>query len=92
MNRYNLFLVLGLLFSLFSCKGNRTDKKLNKTVVNSSTELRIDHVNIWVKNPKKAKEKLIEIEFSSVPDSLSEIHKGQGTSGRYFYFLMGILN
>lgn len=52
-----------------------------------SADLQVDHINIWVKDPQRAKEKLMNIGFSSVPDSLSAIHHGQGTSGRYFHFL-----
>jgi len=41
--------------------------------------------------PKKAKEKLIEVGFNAVPDTLSQVHSGQGTSGRYFNFLNSYL-
>ena len=54
---------------------------------NESPNLVIDHFNIWVDNPAEGKKKLEEIGFTAVPDSLSQIHKGQGTTGRYFYFL-----
>lgn len=53
--------------------------------------LKMDHVNVWVKNPIKAKEKLVQIGFTAIPDSLSQVHTGQGTTGRYFYFLNGYL-
>ncbi|MEP2057986.1 MAG: hypothetical protein ABJJ05_09285 [Maribacter litoralis] len=43
------------------------------------------------KNPEIAKKRLVEIGFNSVPDSLSQIHKGQGTAGKYFHFLNGYL-
>lgn len=56
-----------------------------------STDLQLDHFNIWIKNPKKAKRRLTEIGFTSVPDSLSAIHKGQGTAGKYFRFLNSYL-
>ena len=56
-----------------------------------ASNLKMDHVNIWVKNPKEAKEKLEAIGFTAVPDSLSQVHAGQGTTGRYFYFLNGYL-
>lgn len=80
MNIRNHILLLVLILSLFSCKDEKT-----------STDLQLDHFNIWVKNPKKAKKQLTEIGFTSVPDSLSQIHNGQGTAGRYFYFLNGYL-
>lgn len=53
----------------------------------AASNLGIDHVNIWVKNPQIAKEKLQQIGFTGVPDSLCQVHEGQGTTGRYFYFL-----
>ncbi|WP_157961131.1 VOC family protein [Lutibacter citreus] len=59
--------------------------------MNISSDLEVDHFNIWVTNPKKAKERLNNIGFTSVPDSLSQVHKGQGTAGRYFNFLNGYL-
>ncbi|MFK8104321.1 MAG: VOC family protein [Saprospiraceae bacterium] len=49
--------------------------------------LSLDHVNVWVKDPVKAKKKLEDLGFKAVPDSLSQVHTGQGTTGRYFYFL-----
>lgn len=60
-------------------------------IAKEESKLEIDHVNIWVKNPRIAKEKLEQIGFTGIPDSLSQIHKGQGTSGRYFNFLNGYL-
>jgi len=48
-------------------------------------------LNILVKDPTKSKKCLTEIGFTSVPDSLSAIHEGQGTAGRYFNFLNGYL-
>ena len=69
----------------------KEDKRTVEIVESVSSELQVDHFNIWVENPKKAKEKLIDIGFTSVPDSLSQIHKGQGTTGRYFYFFNGYL-
>lgn len=56
-----------------------------------AANLKMDHVNIWVKNPKEAKGKLEAIGFTAVPDSLCQVHSGQGTTGRYFYFLNGYL-
>jgi len=59
--------------------------------VNEETKLEVDHINIWLKNPKIAKEKLEQIGFVGIPDSLCKVHKGQGTTGRYFYFLNAYL-
>lgn len=77
------FIIVILLIS-FSCK----EKKPTST---SANNLAIDHFNIWVQNPQKAKQKLIDAGFTAEPDSLSAIHHGQGTSGRYFRFLNGYL-
>jgi hypothetical protein len=91
MKIHHHFFILALIFSLLCCKDNKTDKNSDEIIENISTDLKVDHLNIWVKNPKKAKERLTDIGFSSVPDSLSQIHKGQGTTGRYFHFLNGYL-
>lgn len=61
------------------------------TIENEESTLKVDHVNIWVQNPKYGKEKLEEIGFTSIPDSLCKVHAGQGTTGRYFYFLNAYL-
>lgn len=52
-----------------------------------ASNLKVDHINIWVNNPIEGKRKLEEIGFTAIPDSLCQIHRGQGTTGRYFYFL-----
>lgn len=91
MNTYKYILILVLIISLSSCKNNKSEEKHNKTEQNISTDLALDHFNIWVVNPEKAKQKLIDIGFNAVPDSLSQVHAGQGTTGRYFYFLNGYL-
>lgn len=92
MNLVNYIILLSLLVGLSSCQ---MEKKIHlntpKLDVTVTTGLDVDHVNIWVNNPIKAKEKLNDIGFTSVPDSLSQIHEGQGTSGRYFYFLNAYL-
>ncbi len=74
-----------------SCKDEKNGNKTKVIAENVSSDLQVDHINIWVKNPKKAKERLTDIRFTSVPDSLSQVHKGQGTAGRYFNFLNGYL-
>lgn len=74
-----------------SCEDRKTEKRDSELTKAVSTDLQVDHFNIWVENPKIAKERLTNIGFTSVPDSLSQVHKGQGTAGRYFYFLNGYL-
>ncbi len=92
MNKLAYIIVLVLFFGLNSCFNKKKNEfKADQIALNVSSDLEIDHFNIWVENPKKAKEKLVEIGFTSVPDSLSQIHKGQGTAGRYFNFLNGYL-
>ena len=92
MNKLTYIIILVLFFGLNSCENKKkTEPKDDQTALQVSSDLEIDHFNIWVENPKEAKEKLIEIGFISVPDSLSQIHKGQGTAGRYFNFLNGYL-
>jgi len=73
---------------LVSCHHEHARKK---PPTSHSSPIAVDHVNIWVEHPDRAKEKLTQIGFASVPDSLSEVHRGQGTSGRYFHFLNSYL-
>ncbi|MFK8061466.1 MAG: VOC family protein [Polaribacter sp.] len=87
----NYSFILIFIFCLSSCKDKKSEKDTSKIAKGVTTDLQVDHFNIWVKDPKKAKEKLNSIGFTSQPDSLSEIHKGQGTSGRYFYFFNNYL-
>lgn len=91
MNIQNYFIILLLTFFLGSC--NNKEKANNSKNINPavSNDLQLDHFNIWVKNPAIAKERLAEIGFNPVPDSLSEVHHGQGTTGRFVYFLNGYL-
>lgn len=84
-------IILVLLFSFLSCKNQENEKQAIEIGKNIVSDLQVDHLNIWVKNPEKAKQKLIDIGFTSIPDSLSKIHTGQGTTGRYFYFLNNYL-
>ena len=91
MNKRNYIIILVLIISLSSCKEEKVKKKANEITESISTDLRVDHFNIWVKNPEKATKQLINIGFTAVPDSLSQVHKGQGTAGRYFNFLNGYL-
>ncbi|MFV9550900.1 VOC family protein [Algibacter sp. PT7-4] len=85
------FVVLILMFGLLSCKNDSIKKNSNKVTGNVTSNLQVDHLNIWVKNPKKAKKALTDVGFTCVPDSLSQIHNGQGTAGKYFHFLNGYL-
>jgi len=88
---FSYIIILILTISFSSCKDEKKENIINDINENTSSHLQVDHFNIWVENPKIAKEKLNEIGFNSVPDSLSEVHKGQGTAGRYFNFLNGYL-
>ncbi len=91
MNIRHYIIISVLIFSLSSCKNEKKEKRTDEITENVSSDLQVDHFNIWVKNPIIAKERLTEIGFTSVPDSLSIVHKGQGTTGRYFHFLNGYL-
>lgn len=91
MNTRNYIIILVLIFGLSSCKDEKNENTTDKIAERVSTDLQVDHFNIWVKNPEKAQERLTRLGFTSVPDSLSQIHKGQGTAGRYFNFLNGYL-
>ncbi len=79
MNKQNILLllkVIGFLLLFTGCKSNIKNELLE-----------VDHVLIWVKDPALPKSKIKDLGFTAVPDSLSQIHKGQGTTGRYFNFL-----
>lgn len=91
MKILNHIIILVLILGLTSCKDKKNKNSTNEIAESVSTDLQVDHFNIWVKNPKKAKKRLTNIGFTSVPDSLSKIHEGQGTAGRYFHFLNGYL-
>lgn len=91
MNLLYKSLSLFIFLCMFSCKENKNERETTSTISSISSDLAIDHFNIWVKNPVKAKKRLTDIGFTSVPDSLSMVHQGQGTTGRYFYFLNGYL-
>jgi hypothetical protein len=87
----NYLILLIVLFSLSSCQDINSNESTKKTTKNITSDLQLDHLNIWVKNPEKAKQRLTDIGFTAVPDSLSAIHRGQGTAGRYFHFLNNYL-
>ncbi|MFD0796886.1 VOC family protein [Maribacter chungangensis] len=87
MIKTNQIIIFFLILSFTCCI---SEKKKNESLSEAktiSTDLQVDHFNIWVKNPKTAKKRLTDIGFTSLQDSLSPIHKRQGTAGRYFYFL-----
>ena len=91
--KYKIQIIILVIVSLISCK-NESKKNIENIDSNNkeiSKDLQLDHFNIWVENPMKTKKRLNEIGFTSVPDSLSQIHSGQGTAGRYFNFLNGYL-
>ncbi|MEX0273049.1 MAG: VOC family protein [Flavobacteriaceae bacterium] len=85
------FLHMAYIEALKALNERKSEKGTHETTKVVSSDLQVDHVNIWVKNPTKAKELLTGIGFTSVPDSLSKVHTGQGTAGRYFNFLNGYL-
>ncbi|UTW60828.1 VOC family protein [bacterium SCSIO 12741] len=92
MNRRNCLIILVLFIGFLSCENEKkSEPQIDKATIKSSPDLEVDHLNIWIENPTKAKEKLTQIGFTAVPDSLSQIHGGQGTTGRYFNFLNGYL-
>ena len=89
--KLNYLLGLLIFLNLCSCQNTKPESNKAQPAEAISTGLQVDHLNIWVTNPTLAKKKLNEIGFTSVPDSLSDVHNGQGTSGRYFHFLNSYL-
>ncbi|MFY0672776.1 MAG: VOC family protein [Bacteroidia bacterium] len=82
------FIISVFIIGFLSCKEEKAkDGHADELTANNSSSLELDHLNIWVTDPQLAKEKLASIGFTGVPDSLSQVHHGQGTSGRYFNFL-----
>lgn len=89
--KLNYILSLLIICSLLSCKEAKVNHKKVGVTKTFSSDLSVDHLNIWVKNPQLTKKRLTDLGFTSIPDSLSKIHKGQGTTGRYFNFLNAYL-
>lgn len=89
--KFHYILTLTAILTLLSCKDQKTANSNSETITVTSTDLEFDHFNIWVNNPKMAKQRLTDIGFTAVPDSLSQVHHGQGTTGRYFHFLNSYL-
>lgn len=87
MNIHQYIIIIVVALSLASCEQQNNVKSALDITEIDSTNIQLDHFNIWVVNPQKAKKRLTDIGFNSVSDSLSETHFGQGTTGRYFYFL-----
>ena len=76
------------VFGFYACTdGAKTTATTPKNLVGESAGLQVDHLNIWVEDYERAKMRLQEIGFTAIPDSLSAVHEGQGTAGRYFLFL-----
>ncbi|QKX05846.1 hypothetical protein HN014_13320 [Aquimarina sp. TRL1] len=90
MNKCNYITLLIISFKLLSCglKDKQSNEKIETRLENN---LKVDHLNIWVEHPEKAKQLLIDIGFTTVPDSDTTPHQGQGTSGKYFHFLNSYL-
>ena len=58
MNTRNYVIIITIILGISSCKNQKKeDIDIKKTEIFSS-DLQIDHLNIWVKNPKKAKSPL----------------------------------
>ena len=84
-------IILVFILWISSCKEEKkTNIDTNETIENISSDLEVDHFNIWVENPKEAKEKLIEIGFTSVPDSLSQNIPRTRNGRQIFQFLQWI--
>lgn len=79
------FLFLTIIFSFTACMNK--EAVIENENVTESSDIHLDHFNIWVEHPAETKKQLTDIGFTAVPDSLCKIHHGQGTTGRYFYFL-----
>ncbi len=100
MHHSNYILSFALIVLLSACQGGASRQNTDAATPPASESpqalaisegLSVDHFNIWVTDPEKAKKRLMDIGFTAVPDSLSEVHHGQGTTGRYFNFLNGYL-
>ncbi|MGB0431153.1 MAG: hypothetical protein ACPGLV_11815 [Bacteroidia bacterium] len=89
MKNINL-IIIALVFGVLACKTAPPEPFNHKTQTIKSNQ-KVDHLNIWVKDPIKAKQMLIDLGFTAVPDSMCQIHNGQGTTGRYFHFLNAYL-
>lgn len=94
MNRYSigvrrtvLLWVIAILFGFGSKSVLSQETVVDNAFEEQTTALRLDHFFLWVKDPNAVVKRLEEIGFTAIPDSLSAIHQGQGTAGRYFYFL-----
>lgn len=80
-----------LLVLIYACGSSAEHKIADENNETQTTNLSVDHFNIWVENPELAKSKLMEIGFRFFPDSLNTPHHGQGTAGKYSNFLNSYL-
>nr|WP_299345268.1 VOC family protein [Allomuricauda sp.] len=84
-------LLLPLIIALSFATGQRNviaqETKAIESAEGETTSLKLDHFFLWIEDPDATVRKLENIGFTAIPDSLSAIHEGQGTAGRYFYFL-----
>jgi hypothetical protein len=97
IHRITLIIVACLLIT--SCKQNtqatkenttqdsKEQKEETHTVSADIKNMKIDHFNLWTKQPEVFKKKLVEAGFTVVPDSLIPPHQGQGTRGKFMNFL-----
>ncbi len=58
MNLRYYIIILVLLFSFLSCNNQENEKQAIEIDKNIVSDLQVDHLNIWVKNPEKAKQKI----------------------------------
>lgn len=91
MNRLHLILFLAVPLVFSSCANEVIEENDQQSTESIASDMALDHFNIWVTHPQAAKKRLTDIGFIGIPDSLSKIHEGQGTTGRYFNFLNGYL-
>lgn len=80
--------IIVALLILMILNGCQAEKEASQA---TTSNLQVDHVNLWVADPTAGKQKLEALGFTAIPDSLSTVHQGQGTTGRYFYFLNAYL-
>lgn len=79
----NCLLLASIVLALAAC----TKREAGSPSQSATTDLQVEHLSVWVDKPEVAKQKLQDIGFTIVPDSFSDVHHGQGTSGRYMDFL-----
>ena len=87
MNLIKVYITLFLAFLISACSQDSNEKIISDKNEIQKNNLKVDHFNIWVEDPNMAQNKLMDIGFRFLPDSLPGIHVGQGTAGKYSNFL-----